>query len=201
VVGGMMIKRYKGEKVSLAPVSEECALLWTGWLNDPETAIPLGDEAYMPITLENQQESLKHFSKNHTFSIVDNATDKIIGRCLVFNIDHVNNQGTIGIFIGEKDFRDKGYGEDSLKLLLDYCFCILNLHTIMLGVFDFNKRAIRCYRKVGFKEIGLKREARKMHNKRYNLLLMDILVHEYTPFYLDRVINTIINNTNDRGSC
>ena len=62
--------------------------------------------------------------------------------------------------VGEKEYRDKGYGQDATKLLLDYGVNLLNLNSIMLGTFSFNERAINCYKKVGFKEIGRRRQAR-----------------------------------------
>ena len=38
----------------------------------------------------------------------------------------------------------------------------------MLTVFSFNEPAIACYKKVGFKEIGRRREAYFKNNKRYD---------------------------------
>ncbi len=47
-----------------------------------------------------------------------------------------------------------------MELLLDYGFNALNLQNIMLEVFDYNKRAIKAYEKVGFKVIGKRRQAK-----------------------------------------
>jgi len=59
-----------------------------------------------------------------------------IGRCLLFNIDQINRQATLGIFIGKQAYWGQGFGQDAIALLLDYGFNLLNLHNIMLGVFD-----------------------------------------------------------------
>ncbi len=54
---------------------------------------------------------------------------------------------------------------------------------MLLGVFAFNRAAIRCYQKVGFKEIGRRREARIIAGKAYDAILMDILEDEFRALY------------------
>jgi len=50
--------------------------------------------------------------------------------------------------VGEKEYWDKGYGQDATKLLLDYGFNLLNLNSVMLGTFSFNERAITVWLKI-----------------------------------------------------
>ncbi len=183
-------KKLIGTKCYLSPCSQEEAEKWTEWDNDLEIAIPLGDEAYTPYTLEKMRDILAEVSKhqNHIFSIVDLEADTTIGRCLLFNIDQVNRQATMGIVIGEKEYWGKGYGQDAIRLLLDYGFNLLNLNSIMLGTFSFNERAQSCFRKVGFKEIGRRREARIIGEKKFDLVMMDILASEFDSPYVGRII-------------
>ena len=96
------------------------------------------------------------------------------------NVDSVHQQAELGIFIGEKDYWDKGLGTEAVKLLLDYGFNLLNLHNILLKVFSYNERAIKCYKKVGFKEIGRRRESREIASQKYDEIYMDILSSEFT---------------------
>ena len=174
-------KKLIGEKCYLSPCSQEEAEKWTEWDNDLEIAIPLGDEAYTPYTFEKMRDILAEVSKHqsHIFSIINLETDTTIGRCLLFNIDQVNRQATLGIVIGEKEYWGIGYGQDAIKLLLDYGFNLLNLNNIMLGTFSFNERAKACFRKAGFKEIGRRRQARIIGEKKFDLVLMDMLAHEF----------------------
>jgi RimJ/RimL family protein N-acetyltransferase len=102
-------------------------------------------------------------------------TEKLIGNCGFFDIDHVNQTAELGIFIGNKVFRNKGYGSEALSLLIDYGFKALNFHNIMLKVYEFNKNAIKCYEKVGFKQIGKRREALHRNLEKHNIVFMDIL--------------------------
>jgi RimJ/RimL family protein N-acetyltransferase len=160
------------------------------WLNDLDVAIPLGDQAYTQPTLAQQQEMFDGISKGHyhVFTIVTLEGDEPIGRCLLFDIDQVNRQATLGIFIGKQAYWGQGYGQDAIALLLDYGFNLLNLNNIMLGTVSFNERAINCYKKVGFKEIGRRREARIIGEKKYDAILMDILAAEFESPYVRKLI-------------
>ena len=84
----------------------------------------------------------------------------------------------VGLFIGDEENRNKGYGAEALNLLLDYCFDYLNVNNVMLKVFSFNERAINCYRKLGFKEIGRRRQSYYLKGKFYDEVFMDILKSE-----------------------
>ena len=84
----------------------------------------------------------------------------------------------VGLFIGDEENRNKGYGAEALNLLLDYCFDYLNVNNVMLKVFSFNERAINCYRKLGFKEIGRRRQSYYLKGKFYDQVFMDILKSE-----------------------
>ncbi len=99
-------KKLVGEKCYLSPCALEDAPKWAEWFNDLAVTIPLGDEAYIPSTLEGEQESIKNITKNkeHIFSIIALENDKLIGRCLLFGVDLINRHAMLGIVIGEKEY-------------------------------------------------------------------------------------------------
>ena len=116
---------------------------------------------------------------NYQFAIVKQENDELIGNCSLHDLDLINGRATVGIFIGDKENRGKGYGSETLELLLSYGFNHLNLNNIMLTVYSFNEPAIACYKKVGFKEIGRRREAYFKNNERYDEIFMDIIRSEF----------------------
>ena len=61
---------------------------------------------------------------------------------------------TVARFLIYDEYRSKGYGTYSLKLLTEYAFNKLMLQSVTLGVFDFNESALKCYKKAGFVEIN-----------------------------------------------
>ncbi|MFC2023928.1 GNAT family N-acetyltransferase [Chloroflexota bacterium] len=181
-------RKLVGEKCYLSPCTSQNAEQWTVWDNDLEVAIPLGDEAYTIYSLEKMREITREvmIQQSHLFSIVDAATDTLIGRCLLFDIDAVNRKAMLGLVIGEKEYWNRGYGKEATRLLLDYGFNLLNLNNIMLGTFSFNVRALDCFRGAGFKEIGRRRQARIIAGRSYDLVLLDILAEEFKSVYVQR---------------
>jgi len=151
---------------------------YTEWLNDMEILVNL--HLYNSvISLENEKVFINELSKDHNYSIVDLETNELIGNCGFKDIDYTNQIAEAGIFLGNKKFWNKGYGTEAMSLLIDYGFKALNFHNIMLKVFEFNKRAIRCYEKTGFKRIGTRREAMQRDLKKHNIIYMDILPDEF----------------------
>lgn len=183
-------RKLVGKKCYLSPCSLEDAEKWTTWDNDLEVTIPLGDEAYTPYGLAKMQDILSHIieRQDHIFDILKLETDTLIGRCMLFDIDLINRGAMMGIVIGEKACWGQGYGQEAIRLLLDYGFHLLNLNNIMIGVFAYNKRAIHCYEKVGFQEIGRRRQARIVGGKKYDLILMDMLAEEFESVYVNQWI-------------
>lgn len=171
-------KKLEGENIYLSPINLEDYDEYSKWINDLDISLNLGN-VHQIYTLHKEKKHLKEVSKN-SFAIITKKDDKLIGNCGLMNVDSVHRQAELGIFIGEKDYWDKGLGTEAMKLLLDFGFNLLNLHNILLKVFSFNKRAISCYKKVGFKEIGRRRESREIAGKKYDEVYMDILSREFT---------------------
>ncbi len=173
-------RKIEGELCYLSPPDVEDAALWTRWLNDLDVALPLGDEAYSTITCEGVRRDLETIaSRDHVFTVVDRSTDRPIGRCLLFAVNLVDRTAEAGIFIGEKDCWGRGLGTEAMRLLLDYAFSLLNLRSVMVGVFDFNERAMATYRRLGFREIGRRRQARIVADEAHDLVLLDMLASEF----------------------
>ena len=71
-----------------------------------------------------------------------------------------------------------------IQLILDFGFNYLNLNNIDLALMEFNERALKCYKKCGFKEIGRRRKCKFINGKYYDSILMDILSEEFKDTYI-----------------
>jgi RimJ/RimL family protein N-acetyltransferase len=171
-----------GKKCYLSPIDVNDAEIFTEWLNDLEVTENLVLYSQI-ISLEGEKQFLDKLSREHTYSIIDNDSNKLIGNCGLIGIDHLNQTAEIGIFIGNKKYWSNGYGSEALSLLLGYGFKALNLNNVSLRVFSYNESAKKCYDKVGFKPIGKKREALLRGNKRHDIIFMDILRNEFYEKY------------------
>ena len=74
------------------------------------------------------------------------------------NIDWKSRKAEFFITIGEKQFWDKGFGTDALRIVIRLAFDKMNLNRLWLTVLVDNPRAIRCYEKCGFVREGLLRQ-------------------------------------------
>lgn len=177
-------KKLVGEKVYLSPKNAEDVEKFTEWLNDFQTTDYIGRSSQV-MTLEAEKEYLeKNLNTEASFFIIEGKTDKLIGTVSLENISHINRRATLGIFIGDKEARNKGYGTEAINLILDFGFNYLNLNNVKLDVLGFNERAIACYKKCGFKEYGKRRECVFLNGKYYDTIEMDILAEEFKGEYI-----------------
>ena len=176
----MYFKKLEGDKIYLSPMCVEDAPKYVKWLNDFKVTDGLNGSSNL-VTLEGETEWIQNSNKTgkYQFAIIKKENDELIGNCGLENINLIHGIATTGIFIGDEENRNKGYGSDALKTLIKFGFDYLNLNNIMLNVFSFNESAIACYKKIGFKEIGRRREAHMKENKRYDDISMDILRREF----------------------
>lgn len=59
----------------------------------------------------------------------------------------------LGIFIAGKDYRDKGIGKAAIQQILNNDLSSMHTSKVILRVREENKRAVTCYKGVGFKEV------------------------------------------------
>lgn len=71
------------------------------------------------------------------------------------NLKQYNNIYAIDVFIGESGFICKGIGTKVMKLICKYIFNSRKCDLIIIDPNIYNKRAIRCYEKAGFKKLGV----------------------------------------------
>lgn len=178
------VKKLVGDNIYLAPIRTEDAEQFVEWLNDFSTTDYIGRSGAV-VGLEGETEFLKKMqTEEANFSIVRLADDQLIGIVSLNRVDHIRRTATLGIFIGDKESREKGYGTEAVRLILDYGFSYLNLNNIELSCLACNERAHRCYLKCGFKEYGRRRQAAFTNGKYYDLIFMDILAEEWTQSYI-----------------
>jgi len=123
----MYFKKLVGKKCYLSPIDINDAEKFTEWLNDMELLVNL--QLYSGVvSLENEKAFLSNLSKDHNYSIIDLGTEELIGNCGFLDIDFVNQTAETGIFIGNKNYRNRWYETEALSLLVDYGFKALNFH-------------------------------------------------------------------------
>ena len=85
---------------------------------------------------------------------IDTLNGQHIGNCMYYDIDTKLRQAELGIMIGDRGYWGKGYGTDSVVLLLHHIFTATPLTRIYLHTLDWNHRAMRSFSKAGFREVN-----------------------------------------------
>ncbi|NFO04748.1 GNAT family N-acetyltransferase [Clostridium botulinum] len=111
--------------------------------------------------------------KRKALSII-NKKNVLVGFITYKQSDYCKNVYSIGITIGKK-YWSRGYGQDSIKILIKYLFDDLNAKRIQLEVVSENIRAIKCYKKCGFIEEKIRKARYYMDGKYTDIIIMGIL--------------------------
>lgn len=81
-----------------------------------------------------------------------------IGTIDLFDFDPYNNRAGVGILIGDKSHRKKGYATAALKQFLDYAFNTLQLHQVYCNIAEGNEDSLKLFQNLGFEIVGVKKE-------------------------------------------
>lgn len=176
-----VIKFLTGKRVYLRPMeNEDLDLFYAKALWDREGRRLTGTQ-----TVFTRRGVQNWFDKNATDeSRIDlivclEENDQPIGDIAVLDIDHQNRNAVVRIAIFDHEFWGNGYGTEAMSLLLEYGFGMLNLHRVGLDVFSFNKRGINAYKKLGFKQEGIIRDALFYDGEYHDSVLMGVKEDEF----------------------
>jgi RimJ/RimL family protein N-acetyltransferase len=103
----------------------------------------------------------------------------LIGYCELAQHNRKSQSAHLSRVIISPKHRNKGFARIMIGPVLKFGFCEIGLNRIALGVFDFNKPAIKCYKNMGFKMEGTLRQASKVGDSFWNCHMMSILRKEW----------------------
>jgi RimJ/RimL family protein N-acetyltransferase len=173
-----------GDRIRLRPAEREDLPTFVSWLADPE--IRKGISRYLPMSMAQEElwfeGMLKQPVDMQTLVIeVKRGSKKwiTIGNCGFHNLNWRLRSAELGILIGEKKEWNKGYGTETMQLLLKHGFLALNLNRLELLVYEDNLGGVRAYEKAGFVHEGRLRQAQFSEGEYKDVLLMSVLRSEW----------------------
>lgn len=132
-------------------------------------------------SIEKSKEYIANCKKNFTkkksyiFGIYEKKTDYLVGTIGFFGLDKENKNGEIGFWVA-KDFWNKGYMTEAVKLMTDYIFKILKYHRVYAHFHELNKAVGKILGKAGYeKEAELKDALLSKDGKYYNDIIYGIV--------------------------
>lgn len=103
----------------------------------------------------------------------------LIGYCELSHYNRKSQSANLSRVIISPKHRNKGFAQIMISGVIKFGFGELGLNRIGLGVFDFNKQAIKCYKKMGFKPEGTLRQSAKVGDSFWSCNMMSILHKEW----------------------
>ena len=174
---------FEGEKVRLRSFElSDLDAIMEHW-NDLEMRIFTSKA--IPDSRHNREEFIRNTWKQKEsgnvfiFAIENKKTKEFLGQCGLYIGNQVSRSGSLGIAIHNKENWNKGYGTDAFRVLMMFGFKFQNLKRLDLTVYSYNTQAIHIYKKLGFKEMGRRRQASFINGKYIDEVFMDILREEW----------------------
>ncbi len=174
---------FIGKKVKLRAVEmDDLDDIMEHW-NTYEMRIGLGK--YIPESRQQREEWIKRVDKEmqkgeaYNLVILEKETGKFLGIVALKRVNYVSRTAFMSVAIYNPENQGKGYGTDAVECIMKIGFDVLNLHRLELHVYDFLVSGRHIYKKLGFKETGVRRKASFVAGKYVDDLVMDILVEEY----------------------
>mgnify|MGYP000854053404 CR=1 FL=1 len=164
-----------GEKIFLRPIIKEDIVFLNKWKNDEETFMYLGG-GFMPTSIDQHakwMDSLIDMTGNNKRFIICNKQEKPVGMVGLYNINWIHRTCEIGIYIGDKDARGKGFGKEACKLIEGFAKKYLNLRKIKLNVVLENKSALKMWESLGYEIVGELKKERFIKGDYRNLIIME----------------------------
>ena len=178
---------YRGKLLRLAAPHPEDAEAFARWSNDDHYLRHFENDPARPINAQQHADwERPHLAAPNSYIFrlrtLEDArpdADKLIGVVALGDVQWVHRTAMLGIAIGERAYRGRGYGSEAIRLLLRYGFEELNLYRIWLTTISFNLPAIRCYERAGFVREGAQRAMIEREGRRFDLLYFGMIRDEW----------------------
>jgi len=170
-----------GERVALGPLHRGMIPTIARWLGDFRVQRTFGGVP-RAVTIEQATAIYERWvtsQNDYWFAIYERESGLLIGHTDLFEVDQRARTCTFGLLIGEEGARGRGYGSETARLMLDYAFTALGLHSVMLMVDSYNLAGQAAYRKAGFVEFGRRRQASLLNGQLLDLVYMECLASEF----------------------
>lgn len=107
------------------------------------------------------------------------ADHDYFGNIELRSIDHRCGRAEVGVLIGDRGYWQKGYGSRAVRALCRFAFEELRFHRLYAKVLEYNPRAQRVFKKCGFKEEGIERQAHYAQGRFWDVVMLGLLSTEF----------------------
>lgn len=178
---------FEGKDIRFGPIDyEKDPEVESKWTHDSEFMRMYETDPARPMSAamvkkqyEKLEKEIEEEKNMYYFAIRARADDRLIGKAIVHRIEWANGNGWIRLGIGSASDQHKGYGSESLQMLLRFVFAELNMFRISAVVPEYSEAAIVLLKKFGFAEEIRRRQALDRDGRRWDMLVFGLLKDEW----------------------
>lgn len=151
----------KSKNIFLRSVEPSDATKLLLWENNPahwkvtDTEVPFSMHGILHLI--EQQQHIRSTGQMRLM-ICLNESEEPVGAIDLYDVDFRNGNAAVGILIGDKQHKQKGYAKESLELMIEYATELLALHNLYCSIQADNPESIRLFETCGFEQVGLRKE-------------------------------------------
>lgn len=175
---------WQGQKVRLRPMHVEDARQKWKERTDSEARRLLECELELPVIsfeayMEGFEEVCDFKDTTHFTSFgIDTLAGEYVGWLNLYGLDYRNGTFSFGMGIF-REYRQKGYAEEALRMILRYGFYELRMQKCHSACLDTNVGSIRLHQKIGFQQEGRRRCMFYINGEYHDELLFGLLKDEF----------------------
>ncbi len=181
----MLQQLFEGEKIRFAAFdAEKDAEVFSKWTHDPEFLRLTEYEAARPLAPFHIKKKFEEMEKDahgdfYYFVIRTKEDDRAIGFAHIRWIEWNHGNARLNMGIGSLDDRGKGFGSETMQMILRYAFEELNLYRLSADTFEYNEGAQKFLLKHGWQCEVRRREAVYRDGRYWDGLAFGILAEEW----------------------
>ncbi|HUG16975.1 MAG TPA: GNAT family protein [Thermomicrobiales bacterium] len=144
---------------------------------ETETMMDRWRMPFSPIAFEQFLDKLyTHLPPSDVvFAVCLANDDTMIGVVELNDIDWIHRTAETGSWIGDANYRGKGFGTEAKHLLLEYAFDHIQLHALHAWVIEPNTRSSSALAKQGYRLAGRQRWVETRDGAHIDALMYDVL--------------------------
>lgn len=173
---------WQEKHVRLRPMVQEDWKIWHEDATDSDGMRLLNWGVELPMTeamAQDKVETWVGFGNDDRYMFtIESLSGEVVGGINIDSVDNKNGTFSFGIRI-YRAFRNKGYAEEALRIILRYAFYEMRLQKCNSGCVHINTGSIRLHGKVGFIQEGLRRRQNYTNGRYYDNILFGLTREEF----------------------
>ncbi|MFV0366350.1 MAG: GNAT family N-acetyltransferase [Mangrovibacterium sp.] len=153
--------QLRTSKINLRPLEPEDLELLYLWENDPNlwhvgnSVVPFSQYILKQYLADSHRDI---YDIKQLRLVIETTNQQAIGAIDLFDFDPNHQRAGIGILIYADEHRRKGYANNAIQLMCDYCRDVLGMHQIYANIGACNTASIALFEQCDFKFSGAKKD-------------------------------------------